>query len=184
MGDIIVEKFDETLKKIGAINAPVSLIVDGKFKKDFEANGTKYVIMGADKVFNINRQVAYNNIETAFALNQTPTSIKERFVKTWDTIIRLMQATGPDWRELMNDLLRDALNNVDSFKGELTNRYPAAYYICTLFIIKENEDLAAWSFEDADEKINDWTTANIRAVDFFGLALAASKESQTIINES
>ena len=95
MGDIIAEKFDETLKKIGAINAPVSLIVDGKFKKDFEANGTKYVIMGADKVFNINRQVAYNNIETAFALNQTPTSIKERFVKTWDTIIRLSKQRGP-----------------------------------------------------------------------------------------
>ena len=53
MGDILAEKFGETLKKIGAINAPVSLIVDGKFKKQFEANGTKYVIMSADKVFNI-----------------------------------------------------------------------------------------------------------------------------------
>lgn len=184
MGDILADKFEETLKKIGAINAPISLIENGKFKKEFEANGTKYIIMSADKIFNIERQVAYHNIETAFALNQTPTSIKERFVKTWDTIIRLMQATGADWRELMNDLLRDALNNVDSFKGELTNRYPAAYYICTLFIIREGEDLAAWSFEDADEKINDWTRANIRGVDFLGLALAASTESQKIINES
>ena len=81
----------------------------------------------------------------------------------------------------MNKFLRDALNNLDSFKGELTSRYPAAYYICTLFIIKEGEDLSKWNFESADEKINDWTEANLKAVDFLGLALATSKESQAII---
>jgi hypothetical protein len=95
-----------------------------------------------------------------------------------------MKATGDDWQKNMNDLLRDCINNLDSFKGEFTSRYPAAYYICTLFIIREGEDLNAWSFDQADEKINDWTAENIRAVDFFGLALATSEQSQTIINEN
>ncbi|MDB4433154.1 hypothetical protein N9166_00260 [bacterium] len=95
-----------------------------------------------------------------------------------------MQATGDDWTKNMNNLLRDCMNNLDSFKGELTSRYPAAYYICTLFIIREGEDLNSWNFEAADEKINDWVKENYRAVDFFGLALATSEESQTIINES
>ena len=35
MGDVLAEKFEETLKKIGAINAPVSLIENGKFKNPF-----------------------------------------------------------------------------------------------------------------------------------------------------
>jgi hypothetical protein len=179
--DKIKEQFNKTLEKINAINKPVSLIENGVFKKEFTANGTKYVILPADEVFNINRQVAYHNIETAFALNQTPTDIKLRFNETWQTIIKLMSAKGDEKDKLMNKFLRDALNNLDSFKGELTSRYPAAYYICSLFIIKEGEDLGKWNFESADEKINDWTEANIKAVDFLGLALATSKESQAII---
>lgn len=179
--DKVKQEFEQTLSKINAINKPVSLIENGIFKREFEANGKKYFIMPADEVFNIDRQVAYHNIETAFALNQTPTEIKARFSETWQTIIKLMSAKGDEKDNLMNKFLRDALNNLDSFKGELTSRYPAAYYICTLFIITEGEDLAKWTFETANEKIDDWTKANIKAVDFLGLALATSKESQTII---
>ena len=182
--DILADKFAEAMQKIKAINAPKSLIENGKFKKEFTANGVKYIVCPPDKIFNIDRQIAYHNIETAFSLNQTPTAIKQRFVNLWETIIRLMKATGVDWQKNMNDLLRDCMNNLDSFKGEFTSRYPAAYYICTLFIIREGEDLNGWSFDQADEKINDWTAENIRAVDFFGLALATSEQSQTIINEN
>lgn len=181
--DVLKDEFDKTMKKIGAINAPRSLIVNGKFEKEFTANGNKYSIMAADKVFNIDRQVAYHNIETAFAMNQTPTSIKVRFAEMLQTIIRLMSVKDSEHTKQMEKLLRDALNNNDSFKGELTSRYPAAYYLCTLFIIREGEDLNGWSFDLANEKIDDWTKENIRAVDFFGLALASSEESQRIIEQ-
>lgn len=179
--DPLNDEFEKTAKKIGLINQPISLIKDGKMVSEFEANGNKYFILPADKVFNIDRQVAYHNIETAFALNQTPTDIKLRFNEVLQTIIRLMGEKGGEHDKLMEKLLRDALNNNDSFKGELTSRYPAAYYLCTLFIIKEGEDLNGWSFDLANEKIDDWTKGNIRAVDFFGLALASSKECQEII---
>ena len=181
MADAIKEQFEKTLKKIGAINAPKSLLKDGKFQSKFTANGTNYIAMPPDKVFNIDRQVAYHNIETAFALNQTPTSIKERVSKMWETVIRLMGAKGEDWQKNMDTMLRDCMNNMDSFKGELTSRYPMAYYICTLFIIREGEDLSTWNFEMADEKIDDWVKENIASVDFFGLALATSKELQEIL---
>jgi len=179
--DSLRDEFDKVSKKIGLINSPKSLIEDGVMVSEFEANGIKYHILPADKVFNIDRQVAYHNINTAFALNQTPTSIKLRFSEFLQTIIRLMSTKDVEHTKLMEKLLRDALNNNDSFKGELTSRYPAAYYLCTLFIIKEGEDLGAWNFDLANEKIEDWTKENIRAVDFFGLALASSKECQEII---
>ena len=183
MNDVLQENFDEVLAKFKVINKPKSLIKDGKFETEFEANGVKYRVMPPDQIFNIDRQVAYHNIETAFALNQTPTSIKKRFIETYNNIIRLMKATGEDWQKTMDRLLRDCLNNVDSFKGELTSRYPAAYYICTLFIIREGEDLNTWSFEQANEKIDDWVKENLNAVDFFGLALAISNELQEILKE-
>jgi hypothetical protein len=183
MKDELQENFNNVLSKMKVINKPRSLIVDGKFETEFKANGVLYRVMPPDQIFNIDRQVAYHNIETAFALNQTPTSIKRRFIETYNNIIRLMKATGDDWQKTMDKLLRDCLNNVDSFKGELTSRYPAAYYICTLFIIKKDEDLNTWNFEMANEKIDDWVKENLSATDFFGLALAISKELQTILKE-
>ena len=179
--DALQDEFDKALEKINAINKPISIIENGEYKKEFEANGTKYMIMPADKVFNIGRQTAFYNIELAFSLNQTPTGIKSRFSQMWNTIIRLMGVKGGEHDKLMAKLVQDALNNVESFKGELTSRYPAAYYLCTLFIIAEGEDLETWSFEIANKKIDDWVKANIRSVDFFGLALASSKECQRII---
>lgn len=179
--DSLQDEFDKTMKKLKAINKPISLIENGEYKKDFEANGVKYSILPADKVFNIGRQTAFYNIDTAFSLNQTPTSIKQRFSEMWHTIIRLMSVKGAEHSKLMEKLVTDAMNNDKSFKGELTNRYPAAYYLCTLFIIREGEDLQEWNFEAANKKIDDWVAANIRAVDFFGLALASSKECQRII---
>ena len=70
MNDQVKDNFEITLKKIGAINQPKALFKMGKFLDEFTANGTKYFVMPADKVFNIDRQVAYHNIETAFALTK------------------------------------------------------------------------------------------------------------------
>lgn len=182
MQDVLKDKFQETLKKIHAINAPVSLVESGVLKSEFEANGKKYIIMPPDLVFNIERQVHYSNIELAFALNQTPIEIKQKFLEFYQTQMRMIRPPqGTTHESLVQKLWEDSYNNLQSFKGSLTSRYPAAYYICTLFIIREGEDLAAWSFELADEKINDWCKANLRAADFFGIALSFSKECQTII---
>ena len=50
MSDVLKDKFEETLNKIGAINKPISLIEDGNLKTEFVANGNKYVILPPDKV--------------------------------------------------------------------------------------------------------------------------------------
>ena len=59
-----------------------------------------------------------------------------------------------------------------------------AYYLCTLFFIKEGEDLKEWSFELADAKINDWIKENINALDFFSIARVFSDESQETLQEN
>lgn len=176
------QELEATAKKLGLINMPKSLIVDGKFQREFMANGKQYAILSAEKCFNINRQLAYQNLELIFATNQTPTSIKTRFKETYDTILRMLSPEKDSWTRHFDKLLRDAMNNYDSFKGKYTSRYPAALYICTLFIVRENEDLSDWDFDLANEKIDDWVAENLAVVDFFGLALASSKECQNLIN--
>lgn len=177
--------FDEVMQKIRAINAPKTVLVEGRFPKMFKANGTKYVVMSPQDCFNIDKQMAYHNIKIAFDLNQSPTSIKQRFASTLDTLIRLFDANDIERIKLRKKLLQDALNNMESFKGSLTSRYPAALYLCTIFIIREGEDLSNnWTFEGAKEKIDDWLMENYNPFDFFGLALASSQESQQIIKEN
>ena len=177
--------FDEVMKWIGAKNAPKSILVDGQFPKSFTANNCKYLVMAPDEIFNFDKQIAYYNIKIAFDLNQTPTEIKLRFQDNLDTIIRLFDVEGIDRMKLRKKLLQDSLNNVESFKGELTSRYPAALFLCTIFIVKEGEDLSKnWTFERAKVKIDDWLLENYNPYDFFQLALASSIESYRIIKEN
>jgi hypothetical protein len=177
------DNFEIVMEKLGILNRPKSLFDNGKIKTEFEANGTKYAILPMDKVFNFGRQLAYQNFELAFALNQTPQEIADRFVKQYENQIRLMQATGSDWVKMQDENLRDCLNSVDSMKGEHSRRLPSAYFICSLFICKEGEDLSQWSWDDALEKVDDWTKENLNPWDFFTLALRSSKNSMEILNE-
>lgn len=182
--DIMKMSFDEVMVSIGAINAPKSILVKGKFPKSFIANKKKYVVMAPNDVFNIDKQMAYHNIKIAFDLNQTPTEIKQRFNEALDTQIRLFDVADKERMQLRQKLLQDALNNVESFKGTLTSRYPPGLFLCTIFIIKEGEDLSQnWTFDKAKEKIDDWLIENYNPFDFFQLALASSIESHKLIKE-
>lgn len=181
--DKIRVEFDKAFDRLGIINQPKTLFKDGKIPTEFEANGTKYIIVPMEQAFNFERQIAYQNFEIAFALNQTPQEIANRFVKQYHNQIRLMQATGDNWTKLQDENLRDCLNSVDSIKGEHTKRLSAAYYMCSLFIIREGEDLSKWSWEDAYKKIEDWTEENLNPFDFFTLALQSSKSSLEILRK-
>jgi hypothetical protein len=181
--DKIRDEFDKVMDKLEIINRPKSLFENGKVKTEFEANGKKYAVLPMQKVFNFGRQLAYQNFELAFAINQTPQEIADRFVKLYENQIRLMASTGTDWMKYQDENLRDCLNSVDSMKGEHTKRLPSAYFICSLFICKEGEDLSSWSWEDALEKVEDWTKENLNPWDFFTLALRSSKNSMEILKE-
>ena len=184
--DIMKENFDKTKKIIEVQNLPKRLFIDGNFKTEFEANGNKYKVMQPEVCFNIDKQVAYQNITIAFQANQTVTDIKLRFGHSKNNLIRLFSEDDKKKRdEITETLLRDALNNFDSFKGEFTSRYPAALYLCTLFVIRDNEDLQEpWTWDSANKKIEDWSKENLSFFDFFVLALSSSTESQQIIQES
>ena len=177
------ENFVKVSQKVAVQNMPKRLLVDGHFTTSFTANNVKYQVMQPEICFNIDKQVAYHNIKIAFDLNQTPTDIKQRLIDIKNTIIELMCSDKKT--ALMEKLLRDSINNVDSFKGEFTSRYPAALFLCTLFVLAENEDLSTpWTWEAANKKIEDWSVENLSFYDFFVLALSSSSESQAIINEN
>ena len=50
-------------------------------------------------------------------------------------------------------------------------RYSTAFYVCTLFILRDNEPVTQWSVESAEEMIEDWANAGINEDDLFFFAL-------------
>lgn len=184
-GDEMRRAFDEVVKLYGLLNKPKRLVKDGVFKKEFTANGNKYIVCAPEMVFNFDKQIAWKNLEIAFGCCQTVTEIAMRFKENWETMTRLMGATGKEHSKLMADLHRQGMNNLDSLKQNIEYYYPQALYMCTMFVIKEGEDLAApWLYKEAQKKIEDWSKENISFYDFFCLALSVSIESRAIIEES
>ncbi len=181
MSDAIRDKFNEVEAKIKGIVPTKRIIQDGKLPAEFTANGTKYFILPIDKVFTVERMVAYQNLELMFASSKTPYEIKKAFLEFKDITLNLMHEGTR--KQATEKLLRHSLNCVDSFKGEFTSRYPMALYICTLFIVKEGEDFGKWDFETADSKIEDWSKERLNMVDFLAIAQTVSKGCQEIINE-
>jgi len=185
--DKMKEEFDKTTQMFKAQNMPKRLVNDGVFVTEFEANGKRYKVMKPNEVFNISRATAYTNIKIAFDLCQTPTQIKQRFMEIKGYYFQMFDVnmTGEQKQVIVDKLVRTIWGAEDSFKGEFTKMYPAGLYICTLFIVAENEDLAEdWTWESANEKIKDWYKENLNAYDFFLLALSSSTESQEIMKQN
>jgi len=180
--DPLNETFEQVFEKFNVLNKPKTLVKDGKIPSQFIANGFKYIIAPPEKVFNLNRKAYFDTLEIAFALNRTPQQIADSFVTMYSNQLALSSNTAPnDWMKLQDKNLRDCINFMDSMKDDDYKRLPKAYFLCTLFIIKEGEDLSEWSPDLAHEKIEDWTKENLNPFDFFAIALHSSKNCQEIM---
>lgn len=180
--DPLNETFEEVFEKMKVLNKPKHIIKNGILPTTFEANGKKYLVAPPEKVFNLNRKAFFDVLEIAFALNRTPQQIADAFVTIYSNQLALSSNTNPnDWMKLQDKNLRDCMNFMDSMKEDEYKRLPKAYFLCTLFIIREGEDLNIWSPTLAHEKIDDWLEENINAFDFFAIALHSSKNCQEIM---
>ena len=180
--DPLNETFNEVFAKMEITNKPKHIIKGGKLPLTFVANGNKYIVAPPEKVFNFNRKAYFDTLEIAFALNRTPQQIAQTSVVIYSNQLALNGNISPsEWVNLQDKNLRDCMNFMDSMKDDDYGRLPKAYFLCSLFIIKEGEDLSTWSPALAHEKIDDWTKENINPYDFFAIALHSSRNCQEIM---
>jgi hypothetical protein len=66
---------------------------------------------------------------------------------------------------------------LDAMKKGVVNstqeRNNIALMLCTLFIVREDEDLTTWNEEEANDKVKDWNKAGYDVNDFLLLALSS-----------
>jgi len=133
---------------------------------DFVANGIKYLVRQPGEPLGIARWGIFEDLSISLGLGR---SFKD-IVADLDQIEKLIAEDGEFWKQR-----RDAILLLNSLKRAILEkseeRFSIAFYICTLFIVREGEDLKAWDETTANDKIKDWTKEGYFAEDFFFFAL-------------
>jgi hypothetical protein len=138
----------------------------GKLKRTFKANGKAYHIRSAEEGIGINRlSLLYKMSATA----GYGVSIRDQ-QKNWKKVGDLIQ----NWmrgKNNMEDVFALVKAQYEGIATEANREYPMTMYLCSLFIVREGEDLTTWSEAEADEKIEDWNAEGYNERDFFRCAL-------------
>jgi len=139
----------------------------GKLEQVFQANGNWYKITYWDNGVPIVRWHLYELFSISFAFNRDPVEIFGHNQKA-EQMLRDI---------LLGNTKKDPLDIIQVLKAsregllELNpKRFNRAMYLCSLFIIGENEDVRTWSPETAEAKIKDWVAEGFSIRDFFTLA--------------
>lgn len=141
---------------------------DGTYKAEFEANGVKYRIRTADEGVSIARFNEYQKMAGMMGFGATFQKLYENHQKA----IKL--ANGVVSKEnTFTDLVLHLNAIQEGILKASEERNSIALYICSLFIVREGEDLTTWSMELARDKIDDWNREGYHAEDFFFLALTS-----------
>jgi len=151
---------------------------DGSIKSTFEANDVKYTIRTADEGISISRFNEYQKFAGMLGYNATFQKMYENNQKA----IKLANGVVSGDNTFTDLVLHlNAINEGVLQASE--ERNSIALYICTLFIVREGEDLTTWSMELAKDKIDDWNREGYHAEDFFFLALSSVVGFKSAYNE-
>ena len=140
---------------------------DGSYSRHFTANGVRYTIRTADEGTTIERYTAMKKMGVALGFS----SSFEALVREVEGVEGLLNTLVTKEPKLRDTFLR--LNNLKRGILETSRtRYDLSLYYCTLFIVRDGEDLTQWVQAEQDEKIADWNAEGYDVHDFLRLGLS------------
>lgn len=140
---------------------------EGNLIRTFKANGNTYVIHDISQdSLTIKRFMTWQKFTTSLGFG---VSFKEHFdnlTKAERMVDRLITE-----KQGLTELLMHLRAMKESITDDKPDRAKIAFYVCTLFINKEGEDLSDWTTTEADKKIEDWNAEGYDYNDFLSFAL-------------
>lgn len=141
----------------------------GGFAPFFDANKKKYKIRSVAEGIPPLRWAAYEKLSTMFGYDATYQKLTDNLLKGKKLINEIFLAKGE-----CNHSIIDVLQHYDSVLsgmiGFTNSRVSKGLYLCTVFIVREGEDIKEWDKDLAEEKIDDWIEEGFDVADFFTLA--------------
>lgn len=143
---------------------------DGQILREFTANGNEYIILNGEDGLGALRTSALNRFNIQFGMARTFPMIH----KDVADILNIVNGEG-SLAEIRTKLGQHILPMLDGLGTISKERYDLAFWVCTLFIVRDGEDLTKWIESEQLEKIEDWNAEGITEWDFFTLAGSSDK---------
>ena len=128
-----------------------------------EANGNKYHFLRPGDPLSIKKWTHYEKLKIVVGTGQTFAGIVEAFTKITDL------AGADSYRKAILDFSRE--------------RYNKAFYLCTIFTYRENDDPYDWNESRAEQYIADWVAENMNEQDFFFFAMLLTPGFAKVLSE-
>jgi len=138
----------------------------GQILREFNANGKKYTIRSSEEGIGIYRFSELQKMGLVIGYNATFQQFDDNLL----AIENLQLSDEPSASIKKKTMLHTQAMREGIVKVAKT-RYQKAFYMCTLFIVREGEDETQFNSDEAQSKIDDWNTEGYDAGDFLALAL-------------
>ena len=132
-----------------------------KGKKEFVANGNKYIIL--DKLTTA-RWIEYEKLQPLVTYGVTFKQLDTNHRKAFDFLNKQKFA---DAAVIMHNIMNGVINATDE------KRIHPVLLMCSLFMVREDEDVKIFDEKYMEEKILDWHAEGIDMMDFFQFALSS-----------
>jgi hypothetical protein len=126
-------------------------------KGSFEANGKTYKII---RNISIGRFIEYEKLEIAVGLGIDFKTLAEKLKEIHELCNK----------QKLADIAVLTHNTLTGIVRLMENRTHPILMLSTIFLVTEDEDLATWSEDEANLKVQDWQKEGIDIQDFFTLA--------------
>ena len=144
----------------------------------FTANGHKYHFLRPGDPLSIKKWTHYEKLKIVVGTGQTFAGIVEAFTKITD-----LAAQDKEFSKIRTELILLA----DSYRKAILDmsreRYNKAFYLCTIFTYRENDDPYDWNESRAEQYIADWVAENMNEQDFFFFAMLLTPGFAKVLSE-
>lgn len=136
----------------------------GKWVSQFKgASGTVYYIRSPHQGIGMRRYTEMMKRLPAIGFDDTFEEMKKHVERA----IAAANSIGGKEPKL-SDLFTNLTNLHEGIRRN-DRKWQMSYILATLFVVTKDEDTSTWSFEQAHEKIEDWSDSDIHEYDFFFL---------------
>lgn len=137
-----------------------------EIKREFTANGKKFIIRSPNEGIGIYRFSKMEDMGGVLGFDASFKSLVKSQKKYEEIYHEDIPASFKAKKMLLNS---HAV--LDGITSAAKNRYAKAFFMCTLFIVRPEEDLTKWNQDYSQAKIDDWNAAGLNEQDFLDLAL-------------
>lgn len=132
----------------------------------FKTKNHKYTPIQAGSPIGINRWTQYEKLRVILGTGHDFISITD----TLRDVEKMLAADKP-----FDEIRLEAILLINSLRRGVVDlskaRFNKAFYMATLFILRDGDDLKEWTVEKAEDYIEDWQAAGVNEEDLFFFAL-------------